>query len=57
MLTEVIKMKITCSRKPPTREVLQHIYDVMNKNIKNQKCFYTSEEVKTLKKDKNNIWL
>ena len=50
-------MKITCSRKPPTREVLQHIYDVMNKNIKNQKCFYTSEEVKTLKKDKNNIWL
>ncbi len=27
------------------------------KNIKNPKCFYTSEEVKELKKDKNNIWL
>ena len=30
-------MKITCSRRTPTREVLQHIYDVMNKNIKNPK--------------------
>lgn len=55
--TEVIGMKITCSRRTPTKEVLQHIYDVMNKNIKNPKCFYTSEEVKQLKKDKTNIWL
>lgn len=50
-------MKITVIRKTPTREVLHHIYDVMNKNIKNPKCFYTSEEVKKLKKDKSNIWL
>lgn len=50
-------MKITCSRRTPTREVLKHIYDVMNKNIKNPNCFYTSEEVKQLKKDKRNIWL
>ena len=57
LFTEVIDMKITCSRRTPTKEVLQHIYDVMNKNIKNPKCFYTSEEVKQLKKDKTNIWL
>jgi hypothetical protein len=50
-------MKITFSRKTPTKEVLQHIYDVMNKNIKNPKCFYTPEQIKELKKDKNNIWL
>ena len=50
-------MKITFSRRTPTKEVLQHIYDVMNKNIKNPKCFYTSEQVKELKKDKHNIWL
>jgi hypothetical protein len=50
-------MKIIVNRKTPTREVLHHIYDVMNKNIKNPKCFYTSEEVKKLKKDKTNIWL
>ena len=50
-------MKITYSRRTPTKEVLQHVYDVMNKNIKNPKCFYTSEQVKKLKKDKNNIWL
>lgn len=50
-------MKITYSRRTPTREVLHHIYDVMNKNIKNPKCFYTSEQVKELKKDDRNIWL
>ena len=54
---EVINMKITVIRNTPTREVLHHIYDVMNKNIKNPKCFYTPEEVKKLKKDKTNIWL
>ena len=50
-------MKITCSRRIPTKEVLQHIYDVMNKNISNPKCFYTSGQLKELKKDKRNIWL
>ena len=56
-LMEVINMKITVSRKTPTKEVLQNIYDVMNKYIKNEKCFYTSDEVKKLKKDKTNVWL
>ena len=50
-------MKITVIRNTPTKEVLHHIYDVMNKNIKNPKCFYTNDESKKLKKDKNNIWL
>lgn len=50
-------MKITVSRRTPTREVLKNVYDVMNKNIKNPKCFYTSEQVKKLKKDKSTIWL
>lgn len=50
-------MKIIVHRKTPTKAVLQNIYDVMNKNIKNPKCFYTSEEVKELKKDKTNVWL
>ena len=50
-------MKITVSRRTPTKEVLRNIYDVMNKNVKNQKCFYTSEQVKILKKDNCNVWL
>ena len=50
-------MKITVIRNKPTREVLHNIYDVMNKNIKNPKCFYSTNESKKLKKDKNNIWL
>lgn len=50
-------MKIIVHRKTPTKAVLQNIYDVMNKNIKNPKCFYTPEEVKELKKDKTNVWL
>lgn len=56
-LTEVMFMKIIINRKTPTKEVLQNVYDVMNKNIKNPKCFYTSDEVKKLKKDKTNVWL
>jgi hypothetical protein len=50
-------MKHIVVRKTPTREVLHHIYDVMNKNIKNPKCFYTNRQVKQLKKDKANVWL
>lgn len=50
-------MKVTFSRKTPTKEVLRNIYDVMNKHVKNPKCFYTTEEVKKLKKDKSNVWL
>ena len=53
----VNNMKITVIRTEPTKEVLQNIYDVMNRNIKNPKCFYTSEETKKLKKDKSNVWL
>lgn len=50
-------MKIKVIRNKPTKETLHHIYDVMNKNIKNPKMFYTLEETKKLKKNKNNIWL
>ena len=50
-------MKIVVKRKPPTKETLQHVYDVINKNIKNQKCFYTKDQVIYLKKNKDNIWL
>lgn len=58
LLSEVIDiMKITVIRNEPTKEVLQNIYDVLNRNIKNPKCFYTSEETKKLKKDKSNVWL
>lgn len=57
LFIEVICMKIKVIRNKPTRETLHHIYDVMNKNIKNPNRFYTSEETKKLKKDKNNIWL
>ena len=50
-------MKVIIIRNTPTKEVLHNIYDVMNRNIKNPKCFYTTEESKKLKKDKKNIWL
>lgn len=50
-------MKVIINRKTPTKEVLQNVYDVMNKHVKNPKCFYTPDEVKELKKDKDNVWL
>ena len=50
-------MKITVTRKAPTKEVLQNVYDIMNKNIKDPKCFYTSDQLKKLKSDKRATWL
>ena len=51
------RMKVIFTRKTPSKEVLRNMYDVMNKHIKNPKCFYTADQVKELKKDKNNVWL
>lgn len=41
----------------PTKEVLTNIYDVCNKIHKDSKYFYTSEEVRKLKKNSNNIFI
>lgn len=44
-------------RKKPTKETLKRLYDVCNKIFKEDHCFYTSEQVRQLKKDKVNIFL
>lgn len=51
-------MDITVVRKKPTKEQLKRLYDVCNKLFKDDEtCFYSKEETKELKKDKNNVWL
>lgn len=50
-------MQITLIKKPLTKEKLQQIYDTCNRIFKDDKYFYSKEQVKELKKDKNNIWL
>ena len=50
-------MKITVKRSTPNKNVLKQVYDIMNKNIKNQNCFYSKDQVRALKKDKTTIWL
>ena len=50
-------MNITFHKKPLTKEKLQQIYDPCNKIFKDEKYFYTKEQIKDLKKDKTNIWL
>ena len=50
-------MNITFTKKPITKDRLKLIYDTCNKLFKDDKYFYTKEEVKALKKDKNNVWL
>ena len=50
-------MIIQVHKKPLTKEKLKQIYDTCNRIFKDDKYFYTSEEVKTLKKDKNNIFM
>lgn len=39
-----------------TEEKLQHIYKTIQKYVKDDKCYYSQEEIKQLKKDKNNIF-
>ena len=50
-------MKITFNKKPLTKEKLQEIYDTCNRIFKDDKYFYSKEQIKDLKKDKNTIWL
>lgn len=44
---------------PPgqSKQDLKKLYDTCNKIFKDDKYFYTKEQVKMLKKDKKNIWL
>lgn len=44
-------------RKTPTQEVLEHIYKTIQKNVSNQDCYYTDEEIKKLKQDKKNNFI
>ena len=40
------------------KDRLEKIYDICNKLFKNKdECFYTTEEIKELKKDKKNVFL
>lgn len=41
----------------PKREDLKKLYDVCNKIFSKSECFYTKEETKKLKEDKNNKFL
>ncbi len=50
--TEIIFKSVT-----PTRENLKAVYDVCNKLFQDEELFYTTEQVKELKKDKKNIFL
>lgn len=44
-------------RSKPEKHTLTHIYTTINKIIKKEECYYTFEELKSLKEDKNNIFL
>ena len=44
-------------RKQPTQEVLEQIYKAIQKNITNQECYYTEEEIEKLKQNKKNKFL
>lgn len=48
-------IEIICST--PTANDLKKIYDVCNEIFKDESLFYTSDEVKGLKKDKENIFI
>lgn len=44
-------------RKTPSKEVLEQIYNTIQRIIDNQECYYTPEQIEKLKKDKKNIFL
>lgn len=44
-------------RKEPTHQTLEHIYNTIHKIISKPQCYYTEEELKKLKENKNNVFL
>lgn len=43
--------------KRANKSELERVYNICNKLFKEDECFYSSEEVKELKKDSTNIFL
>lgn len=41
----------------PTADALKRIYDVCNEIFKDEQLFYSSEEVKKLKQNKENVFI
>ena len=48
---------IVVHKPKPTALGLKKLYDTCNKIFKNDNLFYTSEEVKNLKKDNKNVFI
>lgn len=44
-------------RGTPNASKLKHIYNTIQRLIDNQECYYTKEEIKRLKEDKENKFL
>ena len=44
-------------RGKPTQEILEHIYKTIQKNVKDQACYYTEEEIEKLKTNEKNIFI
>lgn len=44
-------------RGTPNASKLKHIYNTIQRLIDNQECYYTKEEIKKLKEDKENKFL
>lgn len=40
-----------------TGEKLEHIYKTIHNVITSQECYYSDEELKEMKKEKNNIFI
>ena len=39
-----------------TKQKLEVIYGVIHRIIKNENCYYSDEQIKKLKENKNNRW-
>lgn len=44
-------------RGKPTKENLENIYKTIHKLITNNECYYTSEQIKKLKLNEENVFL
>ena len=40
-----------------TKEKLENIYTTIRNTVKNEKCYYTTEEIEKLKKDSRNVFI
>lgn len=51
------RIKVNINRKAPTATTLENIYKAIRSVIKDERAYYSSEQLEALKKDENAVFV